>query len=105
VIWYFHVKKAQPGNIITTGIIPALGGLGMLYVVWLLIDNIKFAGGAASAAPFFTAIPYMVIGTAAVGLIGIMWLKSRNKPVYDAIGRTVFEETHERVPAQGGSRH
>jgi len=102
VIWYFHVKKAQHGNIITTGVIPALGGLGMLYVVWLLIDNIKFAGGAASAAPFFTAIPYMVIGTAVIGLIGIMWLKSRNKPVYDAIGRTVFEETHERVPAQGG---
>jgi amino acid transporter len=104
VIWYFHVKKAQPGNIVTTGIIPAIGGLGMLYVVWLLIDNIKFAGGAASAAPFFKAIPYLVAATAVVGLLGVMWLKARNKPVYDAIGRTVFEETHERVPAQG-SRH
>ena len=104
VIWYFHVKKAQPGNIVTTGIIPALGGLGMLYVVWLLIDNIKFAGGAGSAAPFFTAIPYLVAATAVVGLVGVMWLKSRNKPVYDAIGRTVFEETHERVPTQGGPR-
>jgi hypothetical protein len=101
VIWYFHVKKAQPGNIVTTGIIPALGGLGMLYDVWLLIDNIKFAGGAGSAAPFFTAIPYMVVLTAVVGLVGVLWLRSRNKPVYDAIGRTVFEETHERVPAQG----
>ena len=40
VIWYFHVKKAHPGNILTTGVIPALGGLGMLYVVWLLFDNI-----------------------------------------------------------------
>jgi amino acid transporter len=98
VIWYFHVKKAQPGNVLTTGIIPALGGLGMLYVVWLLIDNIKFAGGAGSAAPFFTAIPYLVLLTAVVGLVGVLWLRSRNKPVYDAIGRTVFEETHERVP-------
>jgi len=105
VIWFFHVKKAQPGNIVTTGIIPALGGIGMLYVVWLLIDNIKFAGGAGSAAPFFKAIPYLVAITAAVGLVGVLWLKSRNKPVYDAIGRTVFEETHERVPAQGGPRH
>ena len=42
VIWYFHVKKAQPGNLITTGIIPALGGMGMLFVVWLLIDNLEF---------------------------------------------------------------
>jgi amino acid transporter len=104
VIWFFHVKKAQPGNIVTTGIIPALGGLGMLYVVWLLIDNIKFAGGAGSAAPFFTLIPYLVAATAVVGLVGVLWLKSRNKPVYDAIGRTVFEETHERVPSQGGHR-
>jgi amino acid transporter len=104
VIWYFHVKKAQPSHLLTTGIIPALGGLGMLYVVWLLIDNIKFAGGAGSAAPFFTAIPYLVAATAVVGLLGVLLLKSRNKPVYDAIGRTVFEETHERVPAQGGPR-
>jgi Amino acid transporters len=105
VIWYFHVKKAQPGNIVSTGIIPALGGLGMLYVVWLLIDNIKFAGGAGSAAPFFTAIPYLVVLTALVGLAGVLWLRARNRPVYDAIGRTVFEETHERIPSQGGSRH
>jgi amino acid transporter len=107
VIWYFHVKKAAPGNILTTGIIPALGGLGMVYVVWLLLDNIDFAGGAASSAPFFAAIPYIVIGTFVLGLLGVLWLKSRNRPVYDAIGRTVFEETHVRgdVPVQGGPRH
>jgi amino acid transporter len=96
VIWYFHVKKAAPGNIITTGIIPALGGLGMLYVVWLLLSNIDFAGGAAAGSPFFTAIPWIVIGTFAAGLIGVLLLRSRNRPVYDAIGRTVFEETHSR---------
>jgi len=105
VIWFFHVKKAQPGNIWSTGIIPAVGGVGMLYVVYLLISNIKFAGGAASAAPLFTAIPYLVALTALVGLVAILWLRARNKDVYDAIGRTVFEETHERIPAQGSSRH
>jgi amino acid transporter len=106
VIWFFHVKKAQPGNLVTTGIIPALGGIGMLYVVWLLIDNIKFAGGAGSAAPFFKAIPYMVAATAVVGLLGVLWLKSRNRAVYDAIGRTVYEEAAVRddVPAQSGPR-
>ena len=104
VIWYFHVKKAAPGNIMTTGIIPALGGIGMLYVVWLLLDNIDFAGGAASPAPFFKAIPYMVVGTFVAGLLGVLWLKARNRPVYDAIGRTVFEETHARDDAQVTSR-
>jgi amino acid transporter len=105
VIWYFHVKKAAPGNILTTGIIPAIGGLGMLYVVWLLLSNIDFAGGVANTAPFFKAIPYLVIATFLVGLAGVYWLKSRNREVYDAIGRTVFEEAHERgsdVPPQRG---
>ena len=35
------------------------------------------------------------------------WLRSRNREVYDAIGRTVFEEAHERdsgVPLQSGPR-
>ena len=96
VIWYFHVKKVHPGNLVTTGIIPALGGIGMLYVVWLLLDNIDFAGGAASGSPFFTAIPWIVIATFVIGILGVLLLRSRNRPVYDEIGRTVFEETHER---------
>ncbi len=104
VISYFHVKKAAPGNILTTGIIPALGGFGMLYVVWLLLDNIDFAGGAAAGSPFFKAIPWMVVATFVLGLLGILYLKARNRPVYDAIGRTVFEETHERDYAGAGHR-
>jgi amino acid transporter len=97
VIWYFHVKKVHPGNLLTTGIIPGLGGIGMLYVVWLLIDNIEFAGGAAAGSAFFDLIPYLVVATAVVGLLGVLYLRSRRPDVYNAIGRTVFEETHERV--------
>jgi amino acid transporter len=106
VISYFHVKKAAPGNILTTGIIPALGGFGMLYVVWLLLSNIDFAGGVAASSPFFKAIPYLVVLTAVVGLVGVLLLRSRNRPVYDSIGRTVFEEAAVRddVPAQSGPR-
>jgi amino acid transporter len=107
VIAYFHVKKAHPGNILTTGIIPALGGFGMLYVVWLLLDNIDFAGGVAAESPFFKAIPYLVIATFLVGLAGIFLLRARSRAVYDKIGRTVFEEAAERddVPVQSGPRH
>jgi len=105
VISYFHVKKAAPGNMLTTGIIPALGGIGMLYVVWLLLDNIDFAGGAAAGSPFFKAIPYLVIGTFVIGLLGVLLLRARNRAVYDAIGRTVYEEAAARdVPVQGGNR-
>jgi hypothetical protein len=69
----------------------------MVYVVWLLLDNLDFAGGAAAGSPFFKAIPWLVIGTFVLGLLAILWLRARNRPVYDAIGRTVFEETPERV--------
>ena len=105
VIWYFHVKKVQRGNILTTGIIPALGGIGMSYVVWLLLDNIEFAGGAAADSPFFKAIPWLVIGTFVLGLVGVLVLRSRSPEVYRAIGRTVMEETHERQPAGDVGRH
>jgi amino acid transporter len=98
VISYFHVKKERPGNIVTTGIIPALGGIGMLFVVWLLIDNLDFAGGLAAESPFFKAIPWLVIAIFLAGLAGALVLRSRNREVYNAIGRTVMEETHEREP-------
>jgi amino acid transporter len=97
VIWYFHVKKVHPGNVLTTGIIPALGGLGMLYVVWLLIDNIKFAGGLAAGSTFFDLIPWLVVATFVAGLLGVLYLRARNPELYRAIGRTVFEEAHERT--------
>ena len=96
VISYFHVKKAQPGNLVTTGIIPALGGIGMLFVVWLLIDNLEFAGGLAAGSPFFKAIPWIVIGTFVLGLLGVLFLRSKHPEVYRSMGRTVMEETHER---------
>ncbi|WP_432843038.1 APC family permease [Dactylosporangium sp. CA-092794] len=96
VIWYFHVKKTHPGNLVTTGIIPALGGIGMLYVVYLLFSNLEFAGGGAAGSPFFHAIPYLVFGTFAVGLVLVFVLKMRSPATYAAIGRHVFDEAKER---------
>jgi amino acid transporter len=96
VIWYFHVKKVHPGNMLTTGLIPALGGIGMLYVVWLLFDNLEFAGGLAADSLFFKLIPWLVVGTAAAGLLAVFLIKARSPEVYRSIGRSVFEEAHER---------
>jgi hypothetical protein len=73
----------------------------MAFVVWLLIDNLEFAGGLAAGSPFFEAIPWLVVGTFVFGLLGVLLLKSRSPEVYQAIGRTVFEETHEREPVEG----
>lgn len=97
VIWYFQVKKVHEGNIITTGLVPALGAIGMLYVVYLLLSNLTFAGGAAAGSPFFKAIPWITLATFLFGFISAMWLRSNRRETFDAIGRTVLEESRERV--------
>jgi len=97
VIWYFHVKKVHEGNMITTGIVPGLGALGMFYVLYLLLSNLTFAGGAAAGSPFFKAIPWIAFATFAFGVIAALWLRSNRRETFEAIGRTVLEESHERV--------
>ena len=97
VIWYFHVKKVHPGNVITTAVVPALGGIGMLYVVYLLFSNLSFAGGAAAGSLFFKIIPYITLATFVVGLVAALWLRANHRETYEAIGRTVLEESRERV--------
>ncbi|WP_222711029.1 APC family permease [Quadrisphaera setariae] len=96
VISYFHVKKVHRGGLWTTGIIPALGGLGMLYVIYLLFSNISFAGGPASVSPFFTAIPYIVGACFVLPALGALWLRRSRPETYAALGRTVLEESVER---------
>ena len=97
VIWYFHVKKIRQGNLLTTGIVPALGALGMAFVVYLLYSNLSFAGGGAAVSPFFHAIPWLVLGTFVAGLAAVTWLRRSRPLVYQELGRTVFEDTRERV--------
>src|SRR4029079_2096169 len=62
-IFYFHYQKVHPGNIWTTGVIPALSVLGMAGVVYVLGTHLEFAGGAASSSLFFKLIPWIVIAT------------------------------------------
>ena len=71
----------------------------MAYVCYLLISNIEFAGGLAATSPFFKAIPWIVVGTFALGLIGALYLRSAKPEVFQAIGRTVLEESAERETA------
>jgi amino acid transporter len=97
VIFYFHVQKVNPGNVVTTGVIPALGCVGMAYVVYLLGSNLDFAGGAASGSLFFKLIPYIVIVTFLGGLAFAYYLKTQRKDIYAEIGNTVLEEAHERA--------
>ena len=69
------------------------------------MSNLDFDGSYAAELTFFKAIPWVVIATFVLGLAGVLMLRSTKRGVFDSIGRTVFEETHERVGASGDTRH
>ena len=98
VVWYFHVRKQHPetANWWRTLVSPILGAAGMLYVVYLLWDNLDFAAGAAAGSPVFKATPWIVLATFAIGVFYSLWLRSARPATYAEIGRTQMEEAHER---------
>ncbi|MGC4109635.1 MAG: APC family permease [Nocardioides sp.] len=97
VIWYFQVKKVHPGNVILTGVVPAIGALGMLYACYLLFTNLSFAGGSASGSLLYKLIPYIVGATFVFGIAFMFWLKSKDPAQYERIGRTVLDDAQERA--------
>ncbi|WP_288338352.1 APC family permease [uncultured Gordonia sp.] len=98
VISYFHVQKQHPetANWFRTLVAPLLGGLGMLYVIYLLAKNASFAAGTASTDWVFHAIPY-VVGVVGIGGIALaVILRVRSPRRYSQLGRVVLQEAHER---------
>jgi len=96
VIWYFAVKKVHPGNPLWTVVAPAIGGLGMLYALYLLWTNRDFAAGYGSESLVFKLMPLYVVLTLAVGFGYTLWLRRAHPATYREVGRTVLEEAHER---------
>jgi amino acid transporter len=97
VISYFWVRKTHRGNVITTLICPLIGGVAMLYVVWLLWDNRAFAAGYASNSLVFKDAPFFIAGIFVIGLAYALWLRIARPAVYAEVGRTVMEDAHERA--------
>jgi amino acid transporter len=98
VISYFHVMKQHPetAHWFKTFLAPLLGGIGMLYVIYLLTKNASFAAGAASSDWIFSSIP-IVVGVVGVGgVLLAVFLKFTDPQRYSDLGRTVLEEAHER---------
>jgi amino acid transporter len=98
VIGYFHVSKKHPetAHWFKTFLAPLIGGIGMLYVVYLLWVNKATAAGAAAGTLLFKATPYIVIGFAMFGVGIALFYKFTNPSKYDIIGRIVLEDTVER---------
>ena len=98
VIAYFHVHKRHPetANWFTTFLAPLLGGLGMVYVVYLLAKNASFAAGTAATDWIFAAIPWVVGIVGIGGVLLALFLKYTHPQRYAELGRTVLDEAHER---------
>lgn len=97
-IAYFHVQKQHPesANWFRTLLAPLIGGIGMLYVIYLLAVNAGFAAGAASSDIVFKLSPWVV---AMIGLGGMAFALSSKYLApdrYEIIGRVVLDDTHER---------
>jgi amino acid transporter len=98
VITYFHVHRQHPetANFWRTIACPVVGGLGMAFVIYLMIANMAAAAGAAAQSPLFTAIPWIVVALMVGSVAVAIYLRSARPDVYARIGRSVFDE----VPAE-----
>lgn len=97
-ISYFHVLKRHPesANWFRTFLAPLLGGVGMIYVTWLLLHNASFAAGTASSDIVFKITPWVVIAVGVIGLLYAIGAKYFAPARYETIGRIVLDDTHER---------
>ncbi|ULN35774.1 APC family permease [Mycolicibacterium smegmatis] len=98
VISYFHIHKNHPESKhwFKTLVAPGLGGLGMLYVVYLLWEHKDTAAGTASGTLLFKLTPWIVVSVFVLGAALATYFKLRDPRRYGLIGRIVYDEAVER---------
>ncbi|WBP93736.1 APC family permease [Mycolicibacterium neoaurum] len=98
VISYFHIRKNHPvsKHWFKTLVAPGLGGIGMLYVVYLLWQHKDTAAGTASGTLLFTLTPWIVVGLFVFGAALATYFKLRDPRRYELIGRIVYEDNEIR---------
>lgn len=93
-IWFFHVKKQHPetANVFRTILSPVIGGLGMVYVNYLLLSNLSSAAGAAADTLFGRALPFLVAASFIVPVLVALYWRRSNPAKYARIGSTIFTQ-------------
>jgi amino acid transporter len=92
-IAYFHFHRNRPADAhwFTTFLAPLIGGVGMVYVVWLLIDNRDFAAGAAANDIVFALSPWIVAIAGIGGVVFALVMRKYAPTRYEIIGRVVLD--------------
>jgi amino acid transporter len=85
-IAYFERYHPDEARWWQTRIAPAIGGIGMAAVLYLLIANLDKIGGTAG---FIKAIPWIVLGWFLAGLILAFYLRARQPEKYATVGRMI----------------
>lgn len=98
VVAYFHFHKNHPSSAhwFKTFLAPLLGGIGMLYVVYLLWEHKDAAAGAASGTLLFKLTPWIVVGLFVLGAAMALYFKFKDQRRYELIGRVVYEDSEIR---------
>lgn len=97
VICYFHVgtqRRAQ-AHWFKTFLAPLLGGIGMLYVVYLLFANLSFAAGSAAESLLFRLIPWIVAASFALGGSIALYFRYFDRRKYHIIGSIVMDDARQ----------
>ncbi len=86
ISYFWRLPREQRPPIWQWLIAPALGGIGLVYAVYLLWVNIKFLGGDML---FVTAIPYIGVAWILLGLGLALYIRRRKPEIYKVLGRLV----------------
>jgi amino acid transporter len=92
-IAYFHGhgKQYADAHWFRTFVAPLLGGIGMLYAIYLLIDAAGVAAGAAANDIVFILIPWVVGFVGIAGVAFALFVKWRSPARYELVGRVVLD--------------
>jgi amino acid transporter len=85
---YFRTHHPEEHHWWTTQAAPIIAFLAQLYVVYLAVSKMDFLGGGFRFADYIIWIDLAVL---AIGILGALYIKSRDPRKYEEIGRLIYE--------------
>lgn len=104
VINYFRKHHREDRRFWQTRIAPAIGGVGMLGVLILMVQNLDTAAGSAANSLLFKLIPYLAGGLFLTGVTVAVCLRRSNPAKYLLIGRVVLADDTSGPACDTGAR-